>query len=77
MALTIKEILKITHHIDKRQIPCDVIDILEMKYWSHSKNEYIKFGDMDLTHLLRIMNNWADIPSSLTWIRDNVKELEQ
>lgn len=56
----IESILKMIQHIDKRKIPSDVVDILNIKYYSMSKNEYIRIGDMDIMHLLRIFNKSID-----------------
>jgi exonuclease VII small subunit len=37
-----------------RAIPSDILEFLEEEYYSLSKKENIEYGDMDLTHLIRI-----------------------
>ena len=55
--MKIKDILKIESIIDKRATPSDVLEHLDTHYYSKSKDEHIKYGDMHITHLLRIFFN--------------------
>ncbi len=43
-----------------RKNPCDIMEFLEEEYYSNSKEKYIKYKDMDITHLIRVMLNASD-----------------
>ena len=43
-----------------RKNPCDVMEFLEGEYYSNSKEKYIKYKDMDITHLIRVMLNASE-----------------
>lgn len=43
-----------------RKNPCDVMEFLEGEYYSNSKKKYIKYKDMDITHLIRVMLNASE-----------------
>ena len=43
-----------------RKNPCDIMEFLEEEYYSHSKRENVKYKDMDITHLIRVMLNASD-----------------
>ena len=40
-----------------RKNPCDIMEFLEEQYFSKSKATHIKYKDMDITHLIRVMLN--------------------
>jgi len=40
-----------------RKNPCDIMEFLEGEYYSNSKENFIKYKDMDITHLIRVMLN--------------------
>ena len=40
--------------------PCDVMEFLEEQYFSKSKETYVKYKDMDITHLIRVMLNASE-----------------
>ena len=50
--MQIKDILEILERAEKRRTPSDVLEILDIERYSHSKNEYIKIGEMELTHFI-------------------------
>ena len=54
--MQIKDILEILERAEKRRTPSDVLEILDIERYSHSKNEYIKIGEMELTHFIRVFN---------------------
>ena len=56
-----------------RKNPCDIMEFLESEYYSHSKKENVKYKDMDITHLIRIMINASD---NIEWNRDEVERLQ-
>ena len=43
-----------------RENPCDIMQFLEDEYYSHSKSTNIKYKDMDITHLIRVLKNKAE-----------------
>ena len=51
---TLRNILKVISTMTDRAIPSDILEFLEEEYYSLSKKENIEYGDMDLTHLIRI-----------------------
>ena len=51
---TLRNILKVISTITDRAIPSDILEFLEEEYYSQSKKQNIEYGDMDLTHLLRV-----------------------
>jgi hypothetical protein len=42
-----------------RKNPCDIMEFLEEEYYSQSKGDTIKYKDMDITHLIRVLKNKA------------------
>ena len=55
--MKIKDILKIESIIDKRAIPSDILEFLDQNYYSESKEDHIRFGDIHITHFIRIFIN--------------------
>ena len=43
-----------------RKNPCDIMEFLEEQYFSKSKETYVKYKDMDITHLIRVMLNASE-----------------
>ena len=43
-----------------RKNPSDIMEFLEEQYFSKSKEDMIKYKDMDITHLIRVMLNASD-----------------
>ena len=58
--MKIGNLVQLQHLVIDRKVPCDVEEILNMQYFSMSKNEFIRVGDMDLVHLLRVFNMSID-----------------
>ena len=57
---TLENHFKILEIQTGRKNPCDVMEFLEEQYYSTSKEKYIKYKDMDITHLIRVMLNASD-----------------
>lgn len=55
--MKLKDIMELMKVIHGKKIPCDIAEILEEEYKSKSKNTIIKYGDMDIIHFLRMVNN--------------------
>ena len=43
-----------------RKNPCDIMEFLEEQYFSKSKETYVKYKDMVITHLIRVMLNASE-----------------
>jgi hypothetical protein len=43
-----------------RKNPCDIMEFLEGQYFSKSKATHVKYKDMDITHLIRVMLNASE-----------------
>tara|TARA_A100000171_G_scaffold51744_1_gene67111 strand:- start:2558 stop:2806 length:249 start_codon:yes stop_codon:yes gene_type:complete len=54
--MKLKEILKIDEIMSGRKTPCDIVEFLEDEYYSTSKKDFVKYGDMDLIHFIRSNN---------------------
>ena len=57
---TLENHFKILEIQTGRKNPCDIMEFLEEEYYSQSKKEYIKYKNMDITHLIRVMLNASD-----------------
>ena len=57
---TLENHFKILEIQTGRKNPCDIMGFLEHEYYSKSKKEWIRYKDMDITHLIRVMLNASD-----------------
>ena len=57
---TLENHFKILEIQTGRKNPCDIMEFLEEQYFSKSKETYVKYKDMDITHLIRVMLNASD-----------------
>ena len=57
---TLENHFKILEIQTGRKNPCDIMEFLDEQYYSTSKEKYIKYKDMDITHLIRVMLNASD-----------------
>ena len=51
--MKIRTIFEIQAILDGRKIPYDIEEFLETERWCKSKEQKIKYGDMDITHYIR------------------------
>ena len=54
---TLENHFKILEIQTGRKNPCDIMEFLEEQYYSKSTEKYVKYKDMDITHLIRVMLN--------------------
>ena len=54
---TLENHFKILEIQTGRKNPWDIMEFLEEQYFSKSKEKYVKYKDMDITHLIRVMLN--------------------
>ena len=57
---TLENHFKILEIQTGRKNPCDIMEFLEEQYFSKSKETYVKYKDMDITHLIRVMLNASE-----------------
>ena len=57
---TLENHFKILEIQTGRKNPCDIMEFLEEQYYSVSSEKYVKYKDMDITHLIRVMLNASD-----------------
>ena len=56
--MKVKQIIKVAEAIDdSRKMPCDMYELGDTKYFSHSKQDFITIADMDIVHLVRAFKN--------------------
>ena len=58
--MTLDETFKIESILDKRKTGHDILEFLDTKYFSKSKQEYIRYGDIHLQHFIRIFLNLVE-----------------
>ena len=58
--MTLQDALKHEKIFDKRATGYDILEFLETTYFSKSKQEYIRYGDMHLQHFIRVFQNKGD-----------------
>ena len=56
--MKVKQIIKVAEAIDdSRKMPCDMHELEDTKYFSHSKQDFVTIADMDIVHLVRAFKN--------------------
>ena len=55
--MKMKQLIKIINVITNRATPYDICELLEQDYFSNSRQQNIKYGDMDLFHFIRVFIN--------------------
>jgi hypothetical protein len=80
--MKLKQIVDITKILSDRKIPDDVLKFLDDEYYSISKKQNIKFGEMDLLHYIRInikdhkelWNRYDDVENKLHKIKEIMED---
>ena len=79
--MKLDKIFEVQSVLDERKTPCDIPEILESKYWSKSKKEYVKLGDMDITHFVRVHSKYTlsnvDLLDEINEIKNKVDKIEE
>ena len=65
---TLENYFKILEIQTCRKNPCDIMEFLEDEYYSKSKKEWIRYKDMDITYLIRVLLKYQ---SNLQSYNDN------
>lgn len=78
---TLENHFKILEIQTGRKNPCDIMEFLEEQYYSKSKEKYVKYKDMDITHLIRVMLNASENSETLlaqnSILRNKLKRLTE
>jgi hypothetical protein len=53
--MKLKTIFEIQSILDNKAVPCDMLEFLEVEYYSSSKETFLKYGDMHITHFIRAL----------------------
>jgi len=80
--MKIKTLLKIQSEIEERAIPSDLINMLNLTYYSKSKMELLNIGDMHLTHFVRVFakmlqSNDSPLQNEIDKMRERLDEIEK
>ena len=51
--MKLKEIFKIENILSGRKTPIDIERFLNDEYFSNSGNDFVKYGDLEITHFIR------------------------
>ena len=59
--MKLRTIFEIQSVMDSRKLPCDIEEFLETERWCKSKEQWVKYGDMDIAHYVRAVNKDIDL----------------
>jgi len=72
--MTLDQAVKIQSIIDGRAIAIDTLEFLDQTYYSKSKEEWIRYGNMHLDHFFRVFQNESSHISKID-IKSLIKEV--
>ena len=76
--MKLNQIVSITKILSDRKIPEDVEKFLNVEYYSKSKKENVKFGDMDLFHYIRVnIKDHKDLWKSYDEVEDKLYKIQK
>ena len=76
--MKLNQIVGITKILSDRKIPEDVEKFLNDEYYSKSKKENVKFGDMDLFHYIRVnIKDHKDLWKSYDEVEDKLYKIKK
>jgi hypothetical protein len=55
--MTLDQAIKIQSTIDGKVIAIDTVEFLDQTYYSKTKEQWIRYGDMHLDHFFRVFQN--------------------
>ena len=75
--MKLNQIVSITKILSDRKVPEDVEKFLNDEYYSKSKKENVKFGDMDLFHYIRVnIKDHKDLWKSYNEVQDRLYKIQ-
>ena len=76
--MKLNQIVGITKILSDRKVPEDVEKFLNDEYYSKSKKENVKFGDMDLFHYIRVnIKDHKNLWKSYNEVDDKLHKIRQ
>ena len=76
--MKLNQIVGITKILSDRKVPEDVEKFLNDEYYSKSKKENVKFGDMDLFHYIRVnIKDHKDLWKSYDEVEDKLYKIQK
>jgi len=76
--MKLNQIVGITKILSDRKVPEDVEKFLNDEYYSKSKKENVKFGDMDLFHYIRVnIKDHKDLWKSYDEVEDKLYKIKK
>ena len=76
--MKLNQIVGITKILSDRKVPDDVEKFLNDEYYSKSKKENVKFGDMDLFHYIRVnIKDHKDLWKSYNEVEDRLYKIQK
>jgi len=72
--MKLRTIFEIQSIVDGRKIPYDIEEFLETERWCKSKEQKIKYGDMDITHYIRAVAKDTDVLAR--YQKDRLEDME-
>ena len=76
--MTLDQAVDIQKAIDNRSISSDTLEFLEKRYYSESKQDWIRYGDMHLDHFFRVFNKFSFISNKkLAHVLKNILVMEE
>ena len=80
--MKIKGLVKIQSLVENRAVDCDMDPILNLTYYSKSKQQIIPIGELHLTHFIRIFakmleSNDSPLQNEIDKMRERLDEIEE
>ena len=76
--MKLNQIVGITKILSDRKVPEDVEKFLNGEYYSKSKKENVKFGDMDLFHYIRVnIKDHKELWKSYNEVEDRLYKIQK
>jgi len=76
--MKLNQIVGITKILSDRKVPDDVEKFLNDEYYSKSKKENVKFGDMDLFHYIRVnIKDHKELWKSYNEVEDRLYKIQK
>ena len=76
--MKLNQIVGITKILSDRKVPEDVEKFLNDEYYSESKKTFVKYGDMDLFHYIRVnIKDHKDLWKSYDEVEDKLYKIKK
>lgn len=80
--MKIKSLVNIQSLVENRAVDCDMDSILNLTYYSKSKQQIIPIGELHLTHFIRIFakmleSNDSPLQNEIDKMRERLDKIEE